>query len=71
MRYVTMSWSFETGSTITVAPFDQRILLICERLPENLDIHDRVIAATALMYQCPLITRDERLRELRVIETIW
>ena len=41
------------------------------QLPENWDIHDRIIAATASYYQAILITRDEMLRDSSELKTIW
>lgn len=35
------------------------------------DMPDRIIAATALHLQLPLITRDHRIRALTVPQTIW
>lgn len=35
------------------------------------DMPDRIIAATALYLQLPLVTRDEKIRSLTAIQTIW
>ncbi len=35
------------------------------------DPADRLIVATALTYGAHLVTKDERIRELRVVKTIW
>src|SRR5690606_14856818 len=35
------------------------------------DMPDRVIAATSLFLSIPLVTRDNKIRKLRNIETIW
>ena len=35
------------------------------------DPADRMIAATALAHQARLVTKDERLRTLRAIDSIW
>jgi len=35
------------------------------------DPADGLIGATALRLACPLVTRDERLRALPMIETVW
>ncbi len=35
------------------------------------DLPDRVVAATALVYECPVLTCDARLRALPNIQTVW
>lgn len=35
------------------------------------DMPDRIIAATALVYKVPVLTKDSRLRKLGAIETVW
>lgn len=54
-----------------IASFDKKTLLTCYKLPRNINIHDRVIAATALTYNCPLITRDPVLAKLPGLKTVW
>lgn len=38
---------------------------------EHRDPADRIIAATAKFHAAPLITKDERIRAFKGIETIW
>jgi PIN domain nuclease of toxin-antitoxin system len=40
-------------------------------LPNDWDIHDRIIAATARFYQVVLMTRDDVLRGYADLETVW
>jgi PIN domain nuclease of toxin-antitoxin system len=35
------------------------------------DPADRMILASALSHRCPLVTRDERLRSAKVVQTVW
>jgi len=35
------------------------------------DLHDRVIVATAKILNAKLITKDEKIKRLKLIETIW
>ena len=39
--------------------------------PFHSDPIDRIIAATAIVHRCPLITADRRMHESRVCKAIW
>lgn len=55
-----------------LAPLDAAVARAVERVPrtEVPDMPDRVIGATALALDVPLVTRDDRLRA-SVVRTIW
>ena len=42
-----------------------------DRLPEIPEMHDRLIAAEAMVRQAPVVTRDAVLSDSPQIETIW
>ncbi len=54
-------------------PADNRILLRSVGLPEPLhgDPADRIIISTALQLGAKLVTRDDKLRAYRHVETVW
>lgn len=54
-----------------IVPFDEHVLKACYRLPKKLDIHDRIIAATAIVYDCSLITKDKTLTNLILPKVVW
>jgi len=56
----------------TVVPLDINIANALRRIPRKLvpDMPDRIIAATALHFGLPLVTRDRRLQSAG-IQTIW
>lgn len=56
---------------IRVVPFDLKVLSQCFELPAKIDIHDRIIAATAILTNSPLVTKDKILRSNFPQETIW
>lgn len=56
---------------IKIVPFDQKVLEQSIELPKNMDIHDRIIVATAIITNTPLVTKDKVLRGLFPKETIW
>jgi len=60
----------ESGKFLIV-PLDETILEACYRLPKYLDIHDRVIAATSLMSDSYLITKDPLLQKVHQLKTVW
>lgn len=63
--------AFIKDANSTIASFDKKLLLTCYKLPRDINIHDRVIAATAIAYNCPLITRDPVLAKIPGLKTAW
>lgn len=62
----------EPSSGLRIAPVDAAVAEAVERIPRALvpDMPDRIIAATALQLNVPLITRDRRIQQAG-IQTIW
>ena len=58
-------------SNIRVVAFDNKVLAQSFELPAKMDIHDRIIVATAIVTNTPLVTKDKVLRYLFPLETIW
>jgi PIN domain nuclease of toxin-antitoxin system len=56
----------------SLVPLDRLVADALERVPrsEVPDLPDRIVAATAVALQAPLISRDGRIRASRV-QTIW
>ena len=54
-------------------PPDNTVLLQATLLDESFpkDPADRIIAATALRLECPLVTKDRKLRRQPTLTTIW
>jgi PIN domain nuclease of toxin-antitoxin system len=57
-------------SNVIVAPFDADVFATFRRLPGEIEIHDRIIAATAQHFGVPLISRD-RVLQGQIPGTIW
>ena len=41
------------------------------RIKDNLELHDRVIAATAKLYKAKIITRDRKIKKILSSKVIW
>ncbi|NMF64983.1 twitching motility protein PilT [Brasilonema octagenarum UFV-E1] len=67
----TLLEKINQGDGFNIVSFDFPIFQTMLQLPENWDIHDRIIAATASYYQAILITRDEMLRDSYEVKTVW
>jgi len=56
---------------IQIISFDSEVLSQSFELPVEIHIHDRVIVASAIITNTPLITKDKILRSNFPLETIW
>lgn len=54
-------------SKITIFPLDQKVCLGLKRLDFKSDPADEIIAATSLVYDIPLVTRDRKLRRSKTV----
>lgn len=61
----------EAYANFDVCPLDMDILRTADRISADLEMHDRIIVATALHFDTALITKDQRISELRICRTIW
>lgn len=61
----------ETG--LEIAPLNLITAQNLRQIPRHLvpDMPDRIIAATALSLNLPLVTRDAQIQSLTNIQTIW
>jgi PIN domain nuclease of toxin-antitoxin system len=62
----------EPETDLAVVPLDGEVARAVADVPRDLvpDMPDRIIAATALHLNLPLVTRDQRIRRTS-IQTIW
>jgi PIN domain nuclease of toxin-antitoxin system len=53
------------------APLDIDILRVADEIEAELEMHDKLIVATALHFNATLITKDESIRNTGICSTIW
>jgi PIN domain nuclease of toxin-antitoxin system len=70
MRFETILVKLQASSNYHVYPLDERIVLECKDM-KLADPHDRIIVATAKLLNAKLITRDDKIRSSKLVETIW
>lgn len=54
-----------------IAPLDAEILKIADRIEADLEMHDKLIVATALYYEAALITKDDMIGKSGIVPAIW
>jgi predicted nucleic acid-binding protein len=57
------------GRGFAIIPFDFMVFEAMRELPAELEMHDRIIAATSQIYGARVITKDKELS--KIIETEW
>jgi PIN domain nuclease of toxin-antitoxin system len=63
----------ETVARVILRPVTVEVAVLAAGLPESFprDPADRLIAATAIVEGMPLVTADARIRQSKVVETVW
>ena len=63
----------DPSSPLEAAPVTLGVAAAFQRIPRDAlgDPWDRFISATAMALELPLVTRDRRITELDLVETIW
>ncbi|MFT3878684.1 MAG: type II toxin-antitoxin system VapC family toxin [Gemmatales bacterium] len=63
----------DVSPLLQLVSLDVRMVERLEEIPRSVvnDMPDRIIAATALELGLPLITKDEKIRQLTNIQVIW
>ena len=56
-----------------LAPLDLAVVEVLEQIPRSLvpDMPDRIIAATALSLELPLLSRDRAIAAVEELEVVW
>jgi len=62
----------DADSALRIAPLDLNVATALARVPREAlpDMPDRIIAATALHFNVPVVTRDQKMRASS-IKTVW
>ena len=63
--------ALSTSRMCFVADLTAEVVFRAESFYAIPDPFDRLIAATAAQLECPLITKDSRIRDLAEIEVVW
>jgi len=61
----------ESMDNFEIAPLDLDVLRMADRIVAPLEMHDKLIVATALCYAGSLITKDEQITKSKTVKTIW
>ncbi|MEK6680242.1 MAG: PIN domain-containing protein, partial [Nitrospirota bacterium] len=61
----------EESENFNVAPLDIEILKVTDKMKAAIEMHDKLIVATALYFEAALITRDEGIKKLGIVSTVW
>ena len=70
--YLFRSKEHDPASSLIITPIDSAVALAVQRVSRDKvpDMPDRIIAATAICLDLPLVTRDHKIH-LTDIKTIW
>jgi len=61
----------ENSACFEIAPLDLEILKIADNIGLDLEMHDKLIVATAIYFDMTLITKDEKITKAKVVDVVW
>lgn len=61
----------EEYENFDIAPLDINILKTADRIETDMEMHDKLIVATALYYKARLITKDEQIKKAGIVPVVW
>src|SRR3972149_5321284 len=61
----------EEYENFEIAPLDIDVHKIAHKIKANIEMHDRLIIATAIYFDATLITKDEQIEKSGIVSTIW
>lgn len=70
-KFHTLVARLQENPNFIVYPFDEVVLEAYFKTKPTLEIHDRVIVATAKIQKATLITKDREIKRLKGIEIVW
>ncbi len=61
----------EEYDNFDIVPLEIDILKVADKIEANMEMHDKLIVATAINFKTALITKDELMKEAGIVLTIW
>ena len=61
----------EAMANFEIVALDLDVLRIADGIDASLEMHDKLIVATAIRYDARLITKDEQITKSKAVKTIW
>ncbi|MGQ9646980.1 MAG: type II toxin-antitoxin system VapC family toxin [Thermodesulfobacteriota bacterium] len=61
----------EEYENFDIAPLDVDIIKIADKIEADLEMHDKLVVATALYFDAGLITKDELIKAAGICSIVW
>lgn len=61
----------EQYENFDIVPLDIDILRVADKIEADLEMHDKLVVATALYFNATLITKDRAITDTGLCSTIW
>jgi predicted nucleic acid-binding protein len=61
----------EQNDYYEIIPLDMDVLYEADKINFDLEMHDKLIVASALIHEAVLITKDEQIKNTDIVKIIW
>lgn len=70
-KFCALATRLEENPRFIVYPFNKVVLETYFKTKPTLEIHDRVIAATAKICEAAIVTKDREIKRLKGVKVVW
>lgn len=71
VTFATILRRIQTGANFAIVPLGVEIVKRAQHVTGMSELHDRIIAATALYFSSALVTKDEQLQRVKGLTVVW
>lgn len=71
LEFIDVLRKIQSSLNYVISPLDIRVVMECQYLKKILELHDRIIVATAKLLDATLLTQDKEIMTSAEVKVVW